>query len=188
MGKTAMLLLVEGAEEMEAVITIDVLRRAGVAVTVAGVDGDATVKCSRGVFIKPDLSLKDALKSAPYDAVIMPGGLGGAENLAKSEQVGAVLKEQAAGGRLVAAICAAPIALAAHGIYTGRAATSYPNDDIKAKLSGYSYREDRVVVDGPLVTSRGPGTAFEFGLALVRELLGPEAAQKTGDPLLLLSA
>jgi len=184
MGKTALLLLTEGAEEMEAVITIDVLRRAGVEVTVAGVHGAGAVKCSRGVVMTPDLSLEEAAKSS-YDAVIMPGGLGGAQDLAKCAAVGAVLRQQEAAGRLVAAICAAPVALQAHGICTGRALTSYPG--FEKQLPGYTYRQDRVVVDGNLVTSRGPGTAFEFGLALVGQLLGSEEADKTGQPLLLKS-
>ncbi|XP_037092721.1 Parkinson disease protein 7 homolog [Pollicipes pollicipes] len=186
MSKKALLLLAAGAEEMEAVITIDVLRRAGVAVTVAGLHGPEPVKCSRGVTLVPDEALEAAAKGGPYDAVVLPGGLEGARSLCKSDLVKTVLKEQEAAGRLIAAICAAPTALKAHGVCTGRALTSYPNFKEELLEGGqYIYVEDRVAIDGNLVTSRGPGTALEFALALVGQLCGPEQQAKTGAPLLL---
>ena len=124
MAKRALLILADGAEEMEAVITIDTLRRGGVRfrsinceftlnntilqidVTVAGLNGDAEVKCSRSVVIRPDTSLTAALAQSPYDAVILPGGLKGAEALADSAVVGELLKKHEEDGRIVAAICA----------------------------------------------------------------------------------
>lgn len=111
-------------------------------------------------------------------------GLGGAKTFCSSVAVGELLKKQEQSGRLVAAICAAPTALKQHGIGLGKKLTSYPN--FKEELSqAYSYSEDRVVEDGKLITSRGPGTAFEFALEIVKHLLGQEKQQETMKPLLL---
>ncbi|XP_032232371.1 Parkinson disease protein 7 homolog isoform X1 [Nematostella vectensis] len=171
---SALVILAEGAEEMEAVITADVLRRGKVNTVVAGLTGPDPVVCSRQVQVKPDMGLEDALKKVPYDAVILPGGLTGAQNLAKSDQVGQILREQYEAGRIVAAICAGPTALLAHGVGGGKRVTSYPS--FKDKMTGYTYSEDRVVRDGNLITSRGPGTAFEFGIELVRAIRGDDGA------------
>ncbi|XP_037514729.1 Parkinson disease protein 7 homolog [Rhipicephalus sanguineus] len=106
MGKKALLILAEGAEEMEAIITADVLRRGGVDVTIAGLTGASPVKCSRNVVVVPDKSLDEATSQCPYDVIVLPGGLKGAESLAASPAVGKLLKEQEKCGRLIAAICA----------------------------------------------------------------------------------
>lgn len=180
----ALLILAEGAEEMEAVITVDVLRRAEVDVTVAGLDGPEPVRCSRNIVVKPDASLDDATRTATYEAVILPGGLKGAQNLAGSAKVKHLLEEQQKSGRFIGAICAAPTALLSHKICTGKMLTSHPS--VKNQLSdAYKYSEDRVVQDGTLITSRGPGTAFEFGLALVEALQGKEKRDSIVPPMLL---
>ena len=182
---TAMLILAEGAEEMEAVIAVDVMRRGGIDVTVAGLTGDTPVLCSRNVQVKPDVTL-DSVKSTKFDAVVLPGGAKGAENLAKSNTVGELLKTQESDGRIVAAICAAPIALKSHGIGKSKNLTSHPGVKSVMEEGGiYSYKEDRVVVDGKLITSRGPGTAFEFGLALVEALQGKEKKDSIVPPMLI---
>nr|CAD7429625.1 unnamed protein product [Timema monikensis] len=186
MSKTAIVLLAEGAEEMELVISVDVLRRAGVGVTIAGLSGKDPVKCSRDVIIVPDASLEDAVKKGPYDVVVLPGGLGGAKALAASAEVGCLLQQQEKAGRIVAAICAAPTALKSHGIGPGKLLTSYPS--LKKQMlenNVYKYSEEEVVVDGQLITSRGPGTAFKFGLAIVEKLLGKEAADPVAKGMLL---
>uniref|UniRef100_A0A0K8SSL6 DJ-1/PfpI domain-containing protein n=2 Tax=Lygus hesperus TaxID=30085 RepID=A0A0K8SSL6_LYGHE len=183
--KKAVVLLAPGSEEMEAVITIDVLRRAGVNVTVAGLVGKEATKCSRDVVIVPDTSLDEALKCGPYDAVILPGGLGGSECFCSSPEVGKLLKEQESAGRIIAAICAAPTALKAHKIGVGKSITSYPG--VKDSLTDtYKYLEEKVVIEDKLVTSRGPGTAFDFGLALANLLAGKDKADAVAKGLLLL--
>uniref|UniRef100_T1IZC7 DJ-1/PfpI domain-containing protein n=1 Tax=Strigamia maritima TaxID=126957 RepID=T1IZC7_STRMM len=186
MTKRALLLLAEGAEEMETVITADVLRRGGINVTIAGVAGSDPVKCSRDVVILPDKSLTDAISNAAtYDVVILPGGLKGAQNLAANQKVGDILKDQEKAGRLIAAVCAAPTALKAHGIGHGKTLTSHPSTkNAMEEGSHYKYSEDRVVEDDQLITSRGPGTCFEFGLAIVTKLEGKEKADSLVAPML----
>ncbi|XP_046849201.1 Parkinson disease protein 7 homolog [Xenia sp. Carnegie-2017] len=180
----ALIILAEGAEEMETVITADVLRRGKVDTTIAGLNGEGPVQCSRKVVVKPDLSLEDAHKLAPFDAVILPGGLGGAERLGKSQKVKSVLQEQEKADRIIAAICAGPTALAAHGIGVGKALTSYPS--VKDKFKDYKYSEDRVCIDGKLITSRAPGTAFEFAIEIVRAVRGDDGvADGLAAPMLL---
>ena len=117
-GKRALVILSPGAEEMETVISVDVLRRAKISVTLAGIDSSAPVTCSRDIRILPDVSLDEASTQGPYDVVILPGGLGGSKRLAESQKVKEVLAAQEKAGQLVAAVCAAPSALLAHGIAT----------------------------------------------------------------------
>ncbi|XP_063392410.1 protein dj-1beta-like isoform X2 [Cydia fagiglandana] len=188
MSKTALVILAQGAEEMETVITVDMLRRSGVTVTVAGLDGSAPVLCSRQITLVPDKALADALADTPqYDAVILPGGLEGSDRLSKSSVVGTLLKEHEKAGKIVAAICAAPTAFVAHGIGRGKRVTSYPTTKDKI-TDDYTYVEgERVVVDGNVVTSRGPGTAYWFGLSLIEQLVGKEKADQVEKGMVISS-
>lgn len=180
--KRVLVVLAAGAEEMETVIVVDVLRRAELQVVLAGLDGGEAVTCSRGVKLVPDAPLEQA--QGPFDAIVLPGGAEGARRLAASPAVGRLLREQAAAQRLVGAICAAPSALAAHGLGQGREMTSHPSvRDAVARHARYAERE--VVEDGPYVTSRGPGTAIEFALALVARLAGPDRARSLRAPMML---
>ena len=182
--KRALVILATGAEEMETVIAVDVLRRAGIEVTLAGLDGSDPVVCSRNVKLVPDCALADARGS--FDAVVLPGGAKGAENLAASIKVQELLRSQEKSGGWIGAVCAGPIALVAAGVGQGRPMTSHPG--VKGKLESYGkYSEARVVKDGKLITSRGPGTTFEFALALVEALEGVECAKKVAEPMLLPS-
>lgn len=180
--------LAAGAEEMEVVIVVDVLRRAGFDVLLAGIAGAAPVTCSRGVILTPDRALTDALADtradAPFDATVLPGGAKGAEALAADAELQAHLREQQTHNRVVAAICAAPIALVAAGVGGGKRLTSHPGVRERVATHG-AYSEDRVVIDGRLVTSRGPGTAFEFALALIELLAGRAEAEKVAGPMLV---
>lgn len=126
-----------------------------------------------------------ALLQDTFDVVILPGGLGGTDALAASPLVGQVLKAQESSGRLVAAICAAPLALKAHKIGLGKSITSYPS--VKDKLTAdFKYVDDQIVVqDGQLVTSRGPGTAFHFGLKIAELLVGDEKAKQVSAGMLV---
>ncbi|XP_013136396.1 PREDICTED: protein deglycase DJ-1-like [Papilio polytes] len=186
MSKSALVILAQGAEEMETVITVDMLRRGGVTVTLAGLDSNAPVLCSRQITLVPDKSLSDALAENPqFDAVILPGGLEGSDRLSKSSVVGTLLKDHEKNGKIVAAICAAPTAFVAHGVAKGKKLTSYPTT--KDKITGdYTYVEgERVVVDDNIVTSRGPGTAYWFGLKLIEMLTGKEKADQVEKGMII---
>ena len=192
MSKKVLVLLAEGFEEVEAITPIDYLRRAGVEVTVAAVNKDPTVKGSHGIQVVPDASLDDLagagkLDPSSWDAVVVPGGLPGADNLAASKPAGVFLKGMAKAGKLVAAICASPArVLSPLGILAGKKFTCYPGEEKNASpSSGAEWKEDRVVIDGNLVTSRGAGTAGEFAAAIIGELIGAEEAKKLADKVLL---
>ena len=178
---TALVLVAPGTEEMEAVISIDVLRRGGIDVTVAGVDGTDPIRCSRGVVITPDVALDGV--DDDFDIVVLPGGGEGAQRLALSARVGDILRRQEQSGRLVGAICAAPIALEAHGVFEGRQLTSHPS--VKEVLEDWGeYSEHPVVADGNLITSRGPGTAFPFALRIVGTLTDAERMLEVRAPMM----
>ncbi|KNC83532.1 protein DJ-1 [Sphaeroforma arctica JP610] len=183
---TALVILAPGQEEIETTAAIDILRRGKVEVTVAGLEGTDAVVCSRNVSIVPDESLESAASKGPYDMIVLPGGMGGAKANAASSAVKSLLAEQEKADRYIALICAGPLSLISHGIGKGKKVTSHPcikDDLIKAE---YEYSEDRVVVDGKLITSRGPGSAIEWGLALVEQLVGKETADEVRAPLIML--
>ncbi|WP_234022795.1 DJ-1 family glyoxalase III [Sorangium cellulosum] len=180
----ALVILAEGAEEMETTIVVDVLRRAEVEVVLAGLDGPGPVRCSRGVRLVPDVEL--AAATGDFDVVVLPGGKGGADRLAAAPAVGERLRAQAQAGRAVAAICAAPIALAAHGLFQGRKMACHPS--VNDVVSAHGELVARPVVeDGQLVTSQGPGTAMAFALALVARLRGDDVVAKVRAPMMLPS-
>jgi len=167
---------------METTIIVDVLRRGGIEVTLAGLAGPQPVTCSRGVRLVPDISLEAV--TGQFDVIVLPGGAAGAQALADSAAVGQLLREQLAAGRMVGAICAAPIALLAHDIAAGAAVTSHPS--VREQLGErYALSDERVVEAGQLVTSQGPGTTFEFALALLGRLVNPELAAKVAAPMML---
>jgi 4-methyl-5(b-hydroxyethyl)-thiazole monophosphate biosynthesis len=164
--------LAQGCEELEAVTIIDLLRRAGIEVVTAGLD-DRPVKASRGTVLIPDTTLEEVTDQT-FDMIALPGGLPGADHLAADQRLIALLQQQHAAGRCAAAICAAPKVLAGAGLLDGRTATSYPGAVDAAAYPAVNFVDDPVVVDGTLVTSRGPGTAMDFALQLIESLIGRE--------------
>lgn len=153
--------------------------------TIAGLEGiPGDVLCSRNIVIKSEKSINDC-KDISYDVVVLPGGLGGSKAMAASSVVGEIIRQQFESGRLLAAICAAPTALQQHKIALGKSITSYPA--FKEQLEGdYKYVVDqKVVQDGNLITSQGPGTAFEFALKIAQELAGEAKAKEVAKGLLL---
>ncbi len=161
--------LAQGCEELEAVTVIDILRRAGIQVITAGLEA-GPVRASRGTVLVPDTTLDEALRNV-FDMIVLPGGMPGSEHLKNDSRVISALQEQAAAGKYTAAICAAPMALHAAGLLEGKRATSFPGviDDLPGT---HHYSDERVVVDGRVVTSKGPGTAMDFALTLVELLAG----------------
>lgn len=162
--------LAPGFEDLEATTIVDLLRRADIEVITAGLQA-GLVQGARGMRVQPDASL-DEVKDQAFDMIALPGGMPGAEHLKNDARIQALLKRLAGAGKYTAAICAAPIALARAGLLDGRRATSYPGFVDKLKPPGATYSTDAVVVDGKVVTSRGPGTAMDFALTLVELLKG----------------
>ncbi|MEZ5988140.1 MAG: DJ-1/PfpI family protein [Planctomycetota bacterium] len=177
----AVLPLAEGVEEMEAVIVADVLRRAGAEVRLLALDEGVPVKASRGVGLHPDGVLTGEEEA---ELLVLPGGGEGAKRLAADERVLGMIRRFAEGDRWVAAICAAPIALAAAGVLEGRTATSHPSVKAEVAKACGKYTENPVEVDGRLVTSRGPGTAFDFALDLCGLLFGAAKAAEVRKPMM----
>lgn len=164
--------LAQSCEELEAVTIIDLLRRAGIDVTTAGLD-EQPVRASRGVVLIPDTTLDEALKN-DYDMVVLPGGLPGADYLDQDSRIQTLLKKMANSEKLVAAICAAPKALASAGLLEGKRATAYPGTLEKLNLRNTTVTADSIIKDGKIITSRGPGTAMDFALHLIENLVGEE--------------
>ena len=194
MTKNVMVLLAEGFEEVEAVTPIDYLRRAGITVTIAAIGGTAAygghlpVKGARGITVNADVLLRDVAArekfAASYDAVIIPGGMSGALNIAASAEAGALITEMAAAGKLICAICAAPaVVLAPLGLLSGKKFTCYPG--MEEKVSGGKWTDEHTAVDGSLITSRAAGTAGHFAIAIIEKLLGKETADKIAQAVLL---
>lgn len=172
--KTAALLLADGFEEVEAVTPLDYLRRAGIEVVSLGIGGTKIT----GAHEIPVTADKEIKQAAEYDAVVIPGGMPGATNIAASPEADKLIRGHLAKGKLVAAICASPaVVLASKGILKGKKATCHPSFENELKASGAGFSEDRVVRDGNIITSRGPGTAAEFSIEVISFLLGPGAAK-----------
>jgi 4-methyl-5(b-hydroxyethyl)-thiazole monophosphate biosynthesis len=189
MTKKAIVFLAEGFEEVEAVTPIDYLRRAGVEVTVAAAGRSEIVTGSHGLPVIADCVLGDLVKQgkalpAAWDAVVLPGGLPGADNLAASAEIGAFIRAMAASGKWVCAICASPaLVLAPLDVLEGKKFTCYPG--MEKKVSGAHWSGDRVVIDGEVITSRGAGTAGDFAAAIIGKLVSEEAAEKIRQSVLL---
>lgn len=171
--------LAQGCEEIEAITVIDILRRAGITVVSAGLDAHP-VRASRGTLLIPDTTLEAALE-ASYDMVVLPGGQPGSNNLKADVRILTLLKLMAQQDKYVAAICAAPAVLATAGLLDGKFATSFPGAlDAFPKIQKQT---GAVVVDGKIITSRGPGTAMDFALTLVDHLAGKAKRQEVESGL-----
>ncbi len=184
--------LASGFEEIEAVTVIDVLRRAGIEVVVADLgakdpsdhgQGARLVRGAHGIVVEADRSLDD-VQLDEFEAVVLAGGIPGATNLRDDERVLAALRFMQYRERWAAAICAAPIVLAAAGLLEGRRATSYPA--FRDRLGGAEVvTDERVVISGRIITSVGPGTALDFALTLVAVLCGPEMAAEMSQAMIV---
>ena len=163
--------LAQGCEELEAITITDLLVRAGVDVTTAGLDPHP-VKASRGTTIVPDTTI-DAVLDQTYDLIVLPGGLPGADHLRDDDGIRTLLKNHADQGRYIGAICAAPKALAAAGLLEGKKATAYPGVLEALGDEKIEVKNSAIEIDGNVVTSRGPGTAMDFALTLIELLEGP---------------
>lgn len=177
---TVLIPMAEGFEEIEAIAVIDVLRRGDINVMVYGV-GQTEVKGAHGVVIKCD-GLVESVSADMIDMIVLPGGGGGTHILATDAKVQSLLQAMDAKGKAIGAICAAPLALKAAGVLKENY-TCYPGTDKKI-AAGRFHPDQSVVEDGNVMTSRGPGTAVCFGLAIVRKLQGDAVYRKVKSALL----
>lgn len=172
MNKHAIIILADGFEEVEAITPVDLLKRAGIAVTTLGLTS-LEVKGSHDIVIKADMLLNDF--NGKYDALILPGGPGH-KNLLGSHKVLHLVNTSFQRKLLCAAICAAPSIFGKAGILTNKKATCFPG--YEDKLGDAIFVKEKVVRDGAIITSRGAGTALEFGLEIIDYLVGTAEAEK----------
>ena len=172
--------LAEGFEEIEFSAIVDVLRRAGIDVTTAGLKGGIT-NGAHGIRVVADTEI-DKVSADDFDVITLPGGNPGFVNLGKSEKVLKLVREMYDKNKYVTAMCGAPSVLAKTGIIKGKRATIYPG--MEDTLTGAQRSNERVVVDGRVITSQGPGTAMEFAIKLVEVLAGKHKAEEVTKEVL----
>ena len=178
--KNVLIPLAPGFEEIETITVVDILRRSGARVSIAGLV-EGVIKGSRGVKLLADESINN-INSEKFDSMILHGGQPGTDNLKKNSKVTTLLKKMESKKKLIGAICAAPIILEENGLLRKRKRTSHPS--VKETLLGDLYMEDRVVVDHNIITSRSPGTAMEFAFKLVEILFGKDRVKLVNDGVL----
>ncbi len=175
----------EGTEELEFISIVDALRRAAIEVRTVSIDPDAkSVTGAHGVAIVPDMTVAD-IDDDGCDMLILPGGMPGTTNLMGSAALNSLIDEFIDEDRPLAAICAAPMALAARGALTGKKATIFPGREQALKDGGAIPVNERVVVDGNVITGKGPGAALEFALAVIGLLRGKEKAEEIKAQMLI---
>ncbi len=178
--------MADGVEEIEAVVVIDVLRRAGWRVTVAAIGDSPVVTASRGVTLTADCLWHDAGQNlAAIDGLVIPGGAAGTRALCRHEGLLDCLRDFDKQAKLIGAICAGPLVLQAAGILHGRRFTCYPG--VESDITGAHHDTKKTVRDQQLITSQGPGTAFDFALTLIEAVDGPAHAGTIRRQLVLLA-
>lgn len=180
--KKAIVFLANGFEEMEATGTVDVLCRGGVEVKTVSISSEREVTGAHGMVYLADATFGD-MDFSEADALILPGGMPGSSNLNDCEPLKELLVDHYKKGKIVAAICAAPMVLGGLGLLKGRRATCYPG--FEPKLIGATATGEAVEVDGHVITGKGPGLVFNFGLALLSVLKSDAVAEEVAGGLLL---
>lgn len=177
--KSVAVLLAEGFEDIEVLATVDILRRAGIKCDMVSIK-DEYVKSAHGVVVKSDKIIDESIEN--YDMVVCPGGLPGAKYLSESKEVLDVIRKfNKMDDKYIGAICASPaMVLKSAGIEEDKYITSYPGEEFENMLEKANYVEELVVVDGNLITSRGPATTFLFAYKLVEILGGDAESLKNG--------
>lgn len=173
--------MADGCEEIEGLTVVDIMRRAGIHITTISISDKKEVAGAHGITFLADAK-KDEVDFSTLDGIVLPGGMPGTTNLGADETVDKVIREFAAGGKLVAAICAAPSVLGQAGLLNGKHATSYPG--FEPKLTGAVTSEDPVVQDGNVITSRGMGTAIAFALEIVSYFTDKKTADKLAESII----
>lgn len=181
MDKSILVPISSGTEEIEAVVIIDLLRRAGISVKVAG--DNEIITCSRKVRIVPDILIENVTLDMKFDGIIVPGGATGVKHLSENNQLIDIIKKHYKIGALIGAICAAPIIFSIHNFVDKKTVlTSHPS--VRAELGEFKYVEQAVVVDKNIITSRGAGTTIQFALTIIEMLGSQELANKIADDIM----
>ncbi len=182
MSFKAVVFLADGFEEAEALVPCDLLRRAGYEVKLVTINKTADVQSSHKIHIVAD----EVLGTTPltYDLLMLPGGMPGTTNLLADERVCSEVKKANAEGKIVTAICAAPMILGQLGLLQGKKATCYPG--FEKHLTGAKHQNVPVVTDGNIITGRGAGAAIEFALAQITALEGADKAQAIAKQITLI--
>ena len=173
--------LATGFEDIEALIPLDIMRRAGVDFKTVSITGDLYVESAHGVSIKADMLIEDADMS-DADLIMLPGGLPGATNLNEHEGVKKALVEHNIRGRMIGAICAAPMVLGGLGMLEGKRATCYPG--FEKHLEGAEYTNELCTVDGNITTGEGPAAAFPYAYTLLEALTDRRTADAIADGMM----
>ena len=168
-----MIIIAPGFEEIETITVVDILRRSGARVTLAGTE-PGPLKGSRDVVIVPDVLLEETIDKS-FDLIVLPGGQPGTTNLRNNPKVLDLITKASEDRKKIAAICAAPLVLDSANLLEGKTFTSHPS--VENELDKGQYSQERVVIDDNLITSRSPGTAMEFAFALVEELFGKNRSE-----------
>lgn len=183
MTATVLIPIAHGSEEIETVCLVDTLRRAGCDVTLASVETELTLTCSRKVKIQADTFFTD-VQSQVFDLIVLPGGVEGAETLSQTPLLIEKLQQQHSQNQYLAAMCAAPaLVFAKHQIATDKLMTSHPS--FQDHLIKSAASDLRVVVDGNCITSQAPGTAIEFALVLIELICSRALAEQVKQPMLV---
>lgn len=177
-----MVFLADGFEEVEALTVVDYLRRVDIEVDMVSITEERNVKGAHGIEVVADKLLKN-LETENYEGLVIPGGLPGATNLRDSKEVIEIVKDFNREEKLVAAICAGPMVLQKAGIVAGKNFTCYPG--VEEEIKDGIYRDSSVVVDGNIITAKGPAFAVDFSLIIVEYLLGKEKKDELGKDILL---
>lgn len=180
--KKIILFLADGFEEVEAFTTVDYLRRMDLKVSTVSISEDLKVKGAHDIVVLADKTISEIDSVEDYHAVVIPGGLPGATNLRDSKRVIELVQEMDRSKKLLAAICAGPIVFEKADVIKGKALTSYPG--FEDQLGSGAYKEDSVVKDGNMITSRGPALAVNFAIEIVDYLLGKEKAEELKEDIL----
>jgi len=173
--------LANGFEEIEAITCIDILRRAEIKVITASIS-NSFVTGSHDIIIKTDTHINN-IKTSEINGIILPGGMPGAINLSNNHKIIEILKVLVKEGKLIAAICAAPIVLEKAGVLSKIKATSYPG--FEKEMLSCKYKEDRIVLDNNIITARGPGVTLDFAMEIVNYLKGKEMVQQLKKIMLI---
>ena len=171
--------LAEGFEEIEALMVVDLLRRAQCEVVTVATMGNLSVKGRSNIEVKADKLFEEVASFEDADLLVLPGGMPGTRYLEQHHGLRELILEQLAKEKKIAAICAAPTVFGKMGLLKEKAATCYPG--MEEELYCAEAKTDKVVVDGLITTSRGLGTALEFSLALISQLEGEEKAKSIGE-------